>query len=159
MSSRKSLFIEFVYLLNLLNTGPNYLHLYTAVKEKENTKVERDPKFKGLIDEYKQILGDMPLYYGYYWTSIIEEKALKMNKEFEKKFQPHFDKRMLRSLKHLIEKNENSENVNNDDKPDQDTTDAKYDFLLYWIILHCILQYCDSRVYFYTETDEGKYVF
>ncbi|XP_043475002.1 uncharacterized protein LOC122506746 [Leptopilina heterotoma] len=102
------------------NDGPNYLELFIALKRKINTQIVRDPQFVALIEEYKVTRGNMPLYDCEYRSSIIQEEARKMNREFKTSFLKHFETRLSKLVQHLLSSKDNASNTDAADDEEEE---------------------------------------
>ncbi|XP_043462548.1 uncharacterized protein DDB_G0284459-like isoform X2 [Leptopilina heterotoma] len=101
------------------NNGPAFLPLLISLKQKENTKrkvTEQDAKINTMVNEYKELRNDIPLYDGEYRSAIIQEAALVLNRNFKTNFTTHAASRLRRYLQLLMEIEDEEKNHMEEDE-------------------------------------------
>ncbi|XP_043476880.1 tubulin glycylase 3C-like [Leptopilina heterotoma] len=88
------------------NNGPDFLPFLISLKQKVNAQrkiTEQDAKINTMVNEYKELRNDIPLYDGEHRTAIIQEAALVLNRNFKTNFTTHAASRLRRYLQLLME--------------------------------------------------------
>ncbi|XP_043471135.1 ankyrin repeat domain-containing protein 12-like isoform X5 [Leptopilina heterotoma] len=88
------------------NNGPDFLSFLISLKQKVNAQrkvTEQDAKINTMVNEYKELRNDIPLYDGEHRTAIIQEAALVLNRNFKTNFTTHAASRLRRYLQLLME--------------------------------------------------------